>query len=133
MNIKSLQKKGDIIIASRYLAHYICAPNNSENIRKIIWFRIVVDDEIGFGNCWYKFDIMNQRIGGGLNKIDIIDKYAYRLTDSLDNTVKTRIKVGKLPNYFSATAQLKSVETVKSVESSETQDSFISNGLLLVT
>lgn len=94
-------KKGDIIIASRYLGHYICAPNKSENIRKIIWYRVILEEEfneVNFGDVWYGFDVLKKEMG--FDKITEVGPRHYKIND------KTRIRVGRLPNFFSATATL---------------------------
>lgn len=48
-----MTKRGDLIVANRFLLHLISAPNFSENIRKIIWFRTKsVKDADTFQNVW---------------------------------------------------------------------------------
>jgi hypothetical protein len=89
-----LSKKGDVILASRYLAHYICAPNSSENFtRKMIFYRVFVGDELeNFGECWHGYDM--------------VDEYEFASPTCYKLRNLHRIRVGKEPNMFAATATI---------------------------
>lgn len=49
-----MAKKGSVIFAHRYLAHLISAPNESDDIRTIVWFRVRGNNncELSFTNIW---------------------------------------------------------------------------------
>jgi len=74
-------KKGDLIIANRFLMHLISAPNRSDQIRKIIWFRVKSKNKTidHFNDIWQKWKFINEH--------DFINQQFYRASD-LSNKIE---------------------------------------------
>jgi hypothetical protein len=62
-------KKGSVIFVHRHLAHLISAPNNSDTIRTIIWFRVrsTNNSDVSFTNIWNDYRGLTSNLDSGVN------------------------------------------------------------------